>query len=131
MVRPTFRCLSVLVAMLEVSSFVCLVVAVSTDYWYIIDTSRWVNNLSLAQSSHSGLWRVCYEHWWSLESGNLIILLVSSDMQRAFSVLLPLGAIVLVVGGVLGFLGLLARSRNLLTITGILLLLGCKDHGTP
>ncbi|TRY92882.1 hypothetical protein DNTS_009314 [Danionella cerebrum] len=46
------------------------------------------------------------------------------DMQGTFIVLLPLSVIVLFVGGMLGFISLLARAYLLLLLTGVLLLFG-------
>lgn len=53
--------LSLFVALVGVSSFVFLVVAIATDFWYIIDASRLERspNGTDALSSHSGLWRTC------------------------------------------------------------------------
>ncbi|XP_071376105.1 transmembrane protein 114 [Centroberyx affinis] len=132
MVRLTLRALSVLAAVCGVLSFVCLVVAISTDYWYIIDTSGLVNKSSLAQSSHSGLWRVCYYETQCLSlvnpfrsTGNYTDSVRQLlHMQGTFSVLLPVSVIIMVVGGMLGFMGLLARAYLLLMMTAALLLLG-------
>jgi len=49
---------------------------------------------------------------------------LSADMQATFIVLLPLSVIVLFVGGMLGFIGMLARAYLLLLLTGVLLLFG-------
>ncbi|XP_061214279.1 transmembrane protein 114 isoform X3 [Neopsephotus bourkii] len=53
--------LSLLVALVGASSFVFLVVAIATDFWYIIDASKLETsrNGTDALSSHSGLWRTC------------------------------------------------------------------------
>ncbi|XP_057262632.1 transmembrane protein 114 isoform X2 [Pezoporus wallicus] len=53
--------LSLLVALVGASSFVFLVVAIATDFWYIIDASKLETSLNGtdALSSHSGLWRTC------------------------------------------------------------------------
>ncbi|XP_068003521.1 transmembrane protein 114 isoform X4 [Melanerpes formicivorus] len=53
--------LSLFVALVGVSSFVFLVVAIATDFWYIIDASKLETsrNGTDALSSHSGLWRTC------------------------------------------------------------------------
>ncbi|XP_054247216.1 transmembrane protein 114 isoform X1 [Indicator indicator] len=55
--------LSFFVALVGVSSFVFLVVAIATDFWYIIDASKLESsrNRTDALSSHSGLWRTCRE----------------------------------------------------------------------
>ncbi|GAB0196379.1 transmembrane protein 114 [Grus japonensis] len=53
--------LSLFVALVGVSSFIFLVVAIATDFWYIIDASKLETsrNGTDALSSHSGLWRTC------------------------------------------------------------------------
>ncbi|XP_026506342.1 transmembrane protein 114 isoform X2 [Terrapene carolina triunguis] len=53
--------LAVFVALAGVLSFIFLVVAIGTDFWYIIDASKLErsHNSSAALSSHSGLWRTC------------------------------------------------------------------------
>ncbi|KAK2916244.1 hypothetical protein Q8A67_000618 [Cirrhinus molitorella] len=45
-------------------------------------------------------------------------------MQGTFIVLLPLSVIVLFIGGMLGFISMLARAYLLLLLTGVLLLFG-------
>lgn len=57
--KVTFTGLASFVATFGVLSFVGLVVAIGTDFWYIIDTSRRENSSSVSLSSHSGLWRTC------------------------------------------------------------------------
>lgn len=56
--KVTFTGLACFVATFGVLSFVGLVLAIGTDFWYIIDTSKRDNN-STSLSSHSGLWRTC------------------------------------------------------------------------
>ncbi|XP_068279902.1 transmembrane protein 114 isoform X2 [Nyctibius grandis] len=53
--------LSLCAALVGASSFVLLVVAIATDFWYIIDASKLEasRNGTDALSSHSGLWRTC------------------------------------------------------------------------
>ncbi|XP_077685368.1 transmembrane protein 114 isoform X2 [Eretmochelys imbricata] len=53
--------LAVVVVLAGVLSFILLVVAIGTDFWYIIDASKLerLNNSSATLSSHSGLWRTC------------------------------------------------------------------------
>ncbi|XP_056391788.1 transmembrane protein 114 isoform X2 [Hyla sarda] len=53
--------LSFFVAFVGILSFIFLVVAIGTDFWYIIDASKLEikNNISETMSSHSGLWRMC------------------------------------------------------------------------
>ncbi|KAG1968264.1 transmembrane protein [Pimephales promelas] len=57
--KITFKGLASFVATFCVLSFVGLVLAIGTDFWYIIDTSKRENSSSLSLSSHSGLWRTC------------------------------------------------------------------------
>ncbi|POI29825.1 hypothetical protein CIB84_006425 [Bambusicola thoracicus] len=59
--RVSLSVLSLLVALVGASSFVFLVVAIATDFWYIIDASRLETaaNGTATLSSHSGLWRTC------------------------------------------------------------------------
>lgn len=56
---------------------------------------------------------------------------LSPDMQGTFIVLLPLSVIVLFVGGMLGFISMLARAYLLLLMTGVLLLFGGEHHSHP
>ncbi|XP_067407616.1 transmembrane protein 114 isoform X2 [Emydura macquarii macquarii] len=53
--------LAALGALAGTFSFISLVVALGTDFWYIIDASRLerFSNATAALSSHSGLWRAC------------------------------------------------------------------------
>ncbi|XP_071427366.1 transmembrane protein 114 isoform X2 [Pithys albifrons albifrons] len=59
--RVNLGALSLFVALVGLSSFVFLVVAIATDFWYIIDASKLEasGNGTDALSSHSGLWRTC------------------------------------------------------------------------
>ncbi|XP_067230114.1 transmembrane protein 114 isoform X3 [Chanodichthys erythropterus] len=102
--KVTFTGLASFVATFGVLSFVGLVLAIGTDFWYIIDTSKRENSSSVSLSTHSGLWRTC------------------NYMHGTFIVLLPLSVIVLFVGGMLGFISMLARAYLLLLMTGVLLL---------
>ncbi|XP_026858585.1 transmembrane protein 114 isoform X2 [Electrophorus electricus] len=127
----TLSVLAVFVASFGVISFVCLVLAIGTDFWYIIDTSKRENN-SVSLSSHSGLWRTCNvdNQCWPFvnpfrnrrnftDSQRQIL-----NMQGAFIVLLPLSVIVLFIGGMLGVISMLAKAHLLLLATGALLLCG-------
>ncbi|XP_029433065.1 transmembrane protein 114 isoform X2 [Rhinatrema bivittatum] len=53
--------LSLFVALVGILSFIFLVVAIGTDFWYLIDASKLEKsgNYSDPLSSHSGLWRTC------------------------------------------------------------------------
>uniref|UniRef100_A0A8C1VPX4 Transmembrane protein 114 n=1 Tax=Cyprinus carpio TaxID=7962 RepID=A0A8C1VPX4_CYPCA len=128
--KITFTGLASFVATFGVLSFVGLVLAIGTDFWYIIDTSKRENSSSESLSSHSGLWRTCNFHnqCWPFmnpfgtgrnlsESQRQIL-----NMQGTFIVLLPLSVIVLFIGGMLGFISMLARAYLLLLLTGVLLL---------
>ncbi|XP_064415131.1 transmembrane protein 114 isoform X2 [Latimeria chalumnae] len=59
--KLTLSALAVFIALVGVLSFVFLVVAIGTDFWYIIDASKLekITNHSDPLSSHSGLWRTC------------------------------------------------------------------------
>ncbi|KAM9012671.1 transmembrane protein 114 isoform 2-T2 [Ara ararauna] len=100
--------LSLLVALVGASSFVFLVVAIATDFWYIIDASKleMSRNGTDALSSHSGLWRTC------------------RDMHGTFVILMPLSLILMIFGGMTGFISILARAYLLLLMTGLLFLFG-------
>ncbi|XP_076839549.1 transmembrane protein 114 isoform X2 [Brachyhypopomus gauderio] len=112
-------------------SFVCLVLAIGTDFWYIIDTSKRENS-SVSLSTHSGLWRTCNfdNQCWPFmnpfrsgrnftDSQRQML-----NMQGAFIVLLPLSVIVLFLAGMLGVISMLAKAHPLLRTTGVLLLCG-------
>ncbi|KAL4659075.1 transmembrane protein 114 [Arapaima gigas] len=134
--KLTLRALAGFVAVAGLLSFVLLVLAIGTDFWYIIDASKWERNSSRL-SSHSGLWRTCdgeqsrsQDQCWPLvnpfrNAGNF------TDSQRqllgmhgTFVVLLPLSVIVMIIGGMLGFISILARAYTMLLLTGAVLLFG-------
>ncbi|XP_038844631.1 transmembrane protein 114-like [Salvelinus namaycush] len=52
------------------------------------------------------------------------------SMHGTFMVMLPLSMIIMVVGGLMGFIGLLARAYLLLLMSGVLLLLGALSSLT-
>ncbi|KAM9222735.1 LOW QUALITY PROTEIN: transmembrane protein 114 [Leptosomus discolor] len=132
--------LSLFVALVGVSSFVFLVVAIATDFWYIIDASKLETsrNGTDALSSHSGLWRTCrvrskcyplINPFWH-ENANI------TDSHRqllymhgTFVILMPLSLILMIFGGMAGFISILARAYLLLLMTGLLFLFG-GGHGT-
>uniref|UniRef100_A0A8B9FM86 Transmembrane protein 114 n=1 Tax=Amazona collaria TaxID=241587 RepID=A0A8B9FM86_9PSIT len=101
--------LSLLLALVGASSFVFLVVAIATDFWYIIDASKLETsrNGTDALSSHSGLWRTCRG-----ELSNSLFL------QHTISLIL------MIFGGMTGFISILARAYLLLLMTGLLFLFG-------
>ncbi|XP_006637362.1 transmembrane protein 114 [Lepisosteus oculatus] len=131
--KLTLSALAIFVALVGVLSFVFLVVAIGTDFWYIIDASKWDHNSSAHLSSHSGLWRTC-----NLKSnclpfvnpfGNENLNITDSQkqllkMHGTFVVLLPLSLIVMVFGGMAGFISILARAYLLLLLTGFIFLFG-------
>ncbi|XP_027383413.1 transmembrane protein 114 isoform X1 [Bos indicus x Bos taurus] len=128
-------------------SFVLLAVAIGTDFWYIIDTERLerggpgargpvgANNRSQLEplSSHSGLWRTCrvqspcaplMNPFWQenvtvSDSSRQLL-----TMHGTFVILLPLSLILMVFGGMTGFLSFLLRASCLLLLTGTLFLFG-------
>ncbi|KAL4685474.1 hypothetical protein H8959_001071 [Pygathrix nigripes] len=128
-------------------SFVLLAAAIGTDFWYIIDTERLersglgaqdllgsINRSQLEPlSSHSGLWRTCrvqspctplMNPFWRenvtvSESSRQLL-----TMHGTFVILLPLSLILMVFGGMTGFLSFLLRAYLLLLLTGTLFLFG-------
>ncbi|XP_044089515.1 transmembrane protein 114 isoform X1 [Neovison vison] len=128
-------------------SFVLLAAAIGTDFWYIIDTERlerggpgawgWAGAANRSQleplSSHSGLWRTCrvqsscvplMNPFWQenvtvSDSSRQLL-----TMHGTFVILLPLSLILMVFGGMTGFLSFLLRVSILLLLTGTLFLFG-------
>ncbi|TEA31908.1 transmembrane protein 114 isoform X1 [Sagmatias obliquidens] len=128
-------------------SFVLLAAAIGTDFWYIIDTERLqrsgpgardpagASNRSQLEplSSHSGLWRTCrvqspcaplMNPFWQenvtfSDSSRQLL-----TMHGTFVILLPLSLILMVFGGMTGFLSFLLRASLLLLLTGTLFLFG-------
>ncbi|XP_069342982.1 transmembrane protein 114 isoform X1 [Eulemur rufifrons] len=130
-------------------SFVLLAAAIGTDFWYIIDTERLERSGPGAQdpqgaanrsqpeplSSHSGLWRTCrvqspctplMNPFWqenvTLSDASRQLL----TMHGMFVILLPLSLILMVFGGMTGFLSFLLRASLLLLLTGTLFLFGAS-----
>ncbi|XP_006204272.1 transmembrane protein 114 isoform X1 [Vicugna pacos] len=126
-------------------SFALLAAAIGTDFWYIIDTERLersnpgapagaANRSQLEPlSSHSGLWRTCrvqspcaplMNPFWQenvtvSDSSRQLL-----TMHGTFVILLPLSLILMVFGGMTGFLSFLLRASLLLLLTGTLFLFG-------
>ncbi|XP_006090444.1 transmembrane protein 114 isoform X1 [Myotis lucifugus] len=128
-------------------SFVLLAAAIGTDFWYIIDTRRLESGAREARdgagganrsqleplSSHSGLWRTCrvqspcaplMNPFWQenvtvSDSSRQLL-----TMHGTFVILLPLSLILMVFGGMTGFLSFLLRASLLLLLTGTLFLFG-------
>ncbi|KAF4791951.1 Transmembrane protein [Turdus rufiventris] len=133
--RVNLGALSLFVALVGLSSFIFLVVAIATDFWYIIDASKLEasRNGTDALSSHSGLWRTCrvrsecyplINPFWH-ETANI------TDSHRqllymhgTFVILMPLSLILMIFGGMTGFISILARAYLLLLMTGLLFLFG-------
>ncbi|XP_035195494.1 transmembrane protein 114 [Oxyura jamaicensis] len=133
--RGGLGALPLVVLLAGASSFVLLAVAMATDFWYIIDASRLeaAGNGTAALSSHSGLWRTCrlrnkcyplINPFWH---GNANI----TDSHRqllymhgTFVILMPLSLILMIFGGMTGFISILARAYLLLLMTGLLFLFG-------
>ncbi|XP_048848113.1 transmembrane protein 114 [Brienomyrus brachyistius] len=129
--KLTLNALAIFVAISGVLSFAFLVLAIGTDFWYIIDTSRLDRNSSHL-SSHSGLWRTCnaQNQCWPFINpfGNSNNYTNSErqllGMHGTFVILLPLSLIMMAVGGMVGFISILARARVMLLITAVFLLFG-------
>ncbi|XP_031289057.1 transmembrane protein 114 isoform X1 [Camelus dromedarius] len=128
-------------------SFALLAAAIGTDFWYIIDTERLERSSPGVQdpagaanssqleplSSHSGLWRTCrvqspcaplMNPFWQenvtvSDSSRQLL-----TMHGTFVILLPLSLILMVFGGMTGFLSFLLRASLLLLLTGTLFLFG-------
>nr|XP_033770866.1 transmembrane protein 114 isoform X2 [Geotrypetes seraphini] len=127
--------LSLFVALVGIISFIFLVVAIGTDFWYIIDASKLekFGNYSDPLSSHSGLWRTCRfkskcfpltNPFWH---GNISFTDSQKqllNMHGTFVILLPLSLILMIFGGMTGFVSILARAYLLLLLTGTLFLFG-------
>uniref|UniRef100_A0A8C3R649 Transmembrane protein 114 n=1 Tax=Cyanoderma ruficeps TaxID=181631 RepID=A0A8C3R649_9PASS len=145
--RVNLGALSLFVALVGLSSFIFLVVAIATDFWYIIDASKLEasRNGTDALSSHSGLWRTCRGECGpgpapsaealhliivgtstdtTIKYYNINILHFSSDMHGTFVILMPLSLILMIFGGMTGFISILARAYLLLLMTGLLFLFG-------
>ncbi|XP_067407615.1 transmembrane protein 114 isoform X1 [Emydura macquarii macquarii] len=127
--------LAALGALAGTFSFISLVVALGTDFWYIIDASRLerFSNATAALSSHSGLWRACrvrskcfplMNPFWheniNITASHKQLL----NMHGTLVILLPLSLILMIFGGMIGFISILARAYLLLLITGLLFLFG-------
>ncbi|XP_036377132.1 transmembrane protein 114-like [Megalops cyprinoides] len=129
--KLTLSALSIFIAVVGLVSFLFLVLAIGTDFWYIIDASKWERNSSMSLSSHSGLWRTCdfRSKCWPLVNpfGSVNGNFTDSErqllkMHGTFVILLPLSLVMMVFGGMVGFICILARAYLLLLLTGVLLL---------
>ncbi|CAI9172753.1 unnamed protein product [Rangifer tarandus platyrhynchus] len=145
--RVHLRALAGAAALTGALSFVLLAAAIGTDFWYIIDTERLerggpgargpagaANRSQLEPlSSHSGLWRTCrvqspctplMNPFWQenvtvSDSSRQLL-----TMHGTFVILLPLSLILMVFGGMTGFLSFLLRASCLLVLTGTLFFFG-------
>ncbi|NWR14206.1 TM114 protein, partial [Emberiza fucata] len=112
--RVNLGALSFFVALVGLSSFIFLVVAIATDFWYIIDASKleasecyplinpfWHENANITESHRQLLY-----------------------MHGTFVILMPLSLILMIFGGMTGFISILARAYLLLLMTGLLFLFG-------
>ncbi|KAH0631781.1 hypothetical protein JD844_019580 [Phrynosoma platyrhinos] len=59
--KLTLNMVSFFAALVGILSFIFLVAAIGTDFWYLIDASKLekLTNSTNSLSSHSGLWRTC------------------------------------------------------------------------
>ncbi|XP_075755378.1 transmembrane protein 114 isoform X1 [Pelodiscus sinensis] len=132
--RIRFSSLALFAALLGVLSFSFLVAALGTDFWYIIDASPLERNSSAAAlSSHSGLWRTCrvrskcfplMNPFWHENINMTASHKQLLNMHGTFVILLPLSLILMIFGGMTGFISILARAYLLLLMTGMLFLFG-------
>ncbi|XP_078274533.1 transmembrane protein 114 [Rhinoraja longicauda] len=133
--KLAFRLVSVSVAVTGATSFIFLVVAIGTNSWYIIDASKLesASNSSRRLSSHSGLWRTCkveskcfplMNPFWRGDANFTASQRQLLNMHGTFVVLLPLSLILMVFGGMAGFIGILAQAYALLLLTGTIFLFG-------
>uniref|UniRef100_A0A8D0L4X0 Transmembrane protein 114 n=1 Tax=Sphenodon punctatus TaxID=8508 RepID=A0A8D0L4X0_SPHPU len=130
-----FSVLSLFITLTGILSFIFLVVAISTNFWYLIDASKLekLTNHTDSLSSHSGLWRTCrfkgkchhFVNPFLSEKENMTAshkqLL---KMHGTFVILLPLSLILMIFGGMTGIISILAKAYLLLLITGLLFLFG-------
>ncbi|NWV58337.1 TM114 protein, partial [Daphoenositta chrysoptera] len=129
--RVNLGALSLFVALVGLSSFIFLVVAIATDFWYIIDASKLEDAATGSgvgvQLRESRLRSECYpliNPFWH-ENANI------TDSHRqllymhgTFVILMPLSLILMIFGGMTGFISILARAYLLLLMTGLLFLFG-------
>uniref|UniRef100_A0A8D0DU49 Transmembrane protein 114 n=1 Tax=Salvator merianae TaxID=96440 RepID=A0A8D0DU49_SALMN len=133
--KITQNILSLLVAVFGILSFIFLIAAITTDFWYRVDASKLekLSNHTETLSSHAGLWRncqvkgICYPLLNPFKSERRNITTSHShvlNMRSAFVILLPLSLILLFFGGVTGLIGTFTQAHILLRFTGLLLLFG-------
>ncbi|XP_061455786.1 transmembrane protein 114 isoform X2 [Rhineura floridana] len=133
--KVTLNTVTLLAALAAFVSFSFLVAAISTDFWYLIDASKLekLSNRTDSLSSHSGLWRTCqfkktcfplgnpFKH----ERTNITSLHKHlMNMRGTVVILLPLSLILMIFGGMTGFISILAQAYFLLVFTGLLFLFG-------
>ncbi|XP_062999383.1 transmembrane protein 114 [Elgaria multicarinata webbii] len=133
--KVTLKAVSLFAALFSILSFSFLAVAIGTDFWYLTDASKLekLTNHTDSLSSHSGLWRTCRFKSTCLplinpfksERQNISTLHQHLlNMHGTFMILLPLSLIVMIFGGMTGFISILARTYFLLLFTGLLFLFG-------
>ncbi|XP_034049658.1 transmembrane protein 235 [Thalassophryne amazonica] len=104
------------------ASFVLLVTALATDYWFIIEMNPGNTSDFEDLSSNSGLWRTneggkvhSFKADASIYSEAELYML---NLHSAIVVLLPFSLVLLLFGGICGLVSYLARSPTLLSGTG-------------
>ncbi|XP_061455785.1 transmembrane protein 114 isoform X1 [Rhineura floridana] len=147
--KVTLNTVTLLAALAAFVSFSFLVAAISTDFWYLIDASKLekLSNRTDSLSSHSGLWRTCqfkktcfplgnpfkhertnitslHKHLMKGSSKVSKGLCFPTDMRGTVVILLPLSLILMIFGGMTGFISILAQAYFLLVFTGLLFLFG-------
>ncbi|XP_042294233.1 transmembrane protein 114 [Sceloporus undulatus] len=133
--KLTLNMVSFFAALVGILSFIFLVAAIGTDFWYLIDASKLekLTNSTNNLSSHSGLWRTCqfkttclpFVNPFKPETKNITTshqqLL---NMHGTFVILLPLSLVLMTFGGMTGFIATLSQAYFLLIFTGLLFLFG-------
>ncbi|XP_033023196.1 transmembrane protein 114 [Lacerta agilis] len=133
--KVTLNAISLLAAFAGVVSFSFLVVAISTDFWYLIDASKLQELMNHTDSlnSHLGLWRACPVNSDCFHLANPFKHDISNittshkqllNMHGAVLILLPLSLILFIFGAMTGFISILAQAYFLLVFTGLLFLFG-------
>ncbi|XP_035876842.1 transmembrane protein 114 isoform X2 [Phyllostomus discolor] len=121
--RVSLGALAGVAALAGALSFVLLATAIGTDFWYIIDTQR----LESARLGAQGVQSPCAPLMNPFWQENVTVSDSSRQlltMHGTFVILLPLSLILMVFGGMTGFLSFLLRASLLLLLTGTLFLFG-------
>ncbi|XP_053527492.1 transmembrane protein 114 isoform X2 [Artibeus jamaicensis] len=121
--RVPLGALAAAAALAGALSFVLLAAAIGTDFWYIIDTQRLERGGPGAQDVQSPCAPLMNPFWQEnvtvSDSSRQLL-----TMHGTFVILLPLSLILMVFGGMTGFLSFLLRASLLLLLTGTLFLFG-------